>query len=80
VKKGSTLSTISSRLSTLLVFLMKCVAAAAATVLFELEPVRRVLFVLGRHIIPLFALRALQNNVISGHNTSVVRGQWPVAS
>ena len=33
--------------------------AAATTELFELQPVRRALFVLGRHVIALFAFRAL---------------------
>jgi hypothetical protein len=35
------------------------VTAAAPTELFELEPVGRVLFVLGRHVVTLFALDAL---------------------
>src|SRR5439155_869282 len=43
------------------------VAAAATAKLFELKPIRRVLFVLGRHVITLFALSALQYNVISWH-------------
>jgi hypothetical protein len=34
-------------------------AAAAATELLELKPVRRVLFVFRRHVIALFAFRAL---------------------
>lgn len=46
---------------------MQCVATATAAELLELEPVRRVLFVLGRHVVALFALRALQNNIISRH-------------
>jgi hypothetical protein len=33
--------------------------AAAATEFFELKPIRRVLFVLGRHVIALFAFSAL---------------------
>ena len=44
-------------------------AAAAATKLLKLQPVRRVLFVLCRHVITLFAFRALQNNVISRHKS-----------
>jgi hypothetical protein len=55
-------------------------AAAAATILFELKPVWRVLFVLCRHVIALFALCALQNNVISRHKTSIVGVPWPVVS
>jgi hypothetical protein len=46
---------------------MQRMAAAAATEFFELKPVWRVLLVLGRHVIALFALRALQNNVIPWH-------------
>src|ERR1035437_3489128 len=57
---------------------MQRVAAAAPAELFELQPVRRVLFVLGRYVIAFFALSALQNNVISRHNTPlpVVGGRW----
>jgi hypothetical protein len=60
------------RLSTinLLVFSVQTVTAAATTELVHLKPVRRVLFVLGRHVIALFALGALQNNVISRHTSS----------
>jgi hypothetical protein len=46
---------------------MQRVAAAAATILFEFKPVRRVLLIFCRHVIALFALGALQNNVISWH-------------
>ena len=42
-------------------------AAAATTELVHFQPVRRVLLVLRRHVIPLFALGALQNYVISRH-------------
>ncbi len=45
-------------------------AAAATAELFELQPVRRVLFVLGRHVVAFFALGALQNYVISRHKSS----------
>lgn len=34
-------------------------AAATTAEFFELQPVRRVLFVLGRHVITLFAFGAL---------------------
>jgi hypothetical protein len=51
----------------LFIFFMQRMAAAAATELLELQPVRGVLFVLCRHVIALFAFRALQNNVISRH-------------
>jgi hypothetical protein len=43
-------------------------ATATFAKLFELKPSGRVLFVFGRHVIALFALRALQNYVISWHN------------
>jgi hypothetical protein len=46
---------------------MQRVAAAATAKLLELQSVRRVLFVLCRHVIPLFALGALQNNIVSWH-------------
>ena len=49
---------------------MHRVAAAATAELFEFEAVRRRFLVLGRHVIALFALRALQNDVISRHTTS----------
>ena len=49
---------------------MRRVATAAAAELFEFQASRRGLLVLRRHVVALFALRALQNDVISGHNTS----------
>lgn len=54
----------------LFVFFVQRMAAAATAELFELKPVRRALFVLCRHVVALFALRALQNNVISRHKNS----------
>jgi hypothetical protein len=63
----------------LFVLAVQLVLAAAAAELFELQPVRRVLFVLRRHVVALFALRALQNYVISRHTLgpqlSAVSGQ-----
>jgi hypothetical protein len=59
-----------SQIANLLVFFVQRMAAAATAELFELEPVRRALFVLCRHVVALFALRALQNNVISRHKNS----------
>jgi hypothetical protein len=53
--------------SQLFVLFMQRMAAAAAAKFLELQPVRRVLFVFCRHVIALFALRALQNYVISWH-------------
>jgi hypothetical protein len=44
---------------------MQPVTAAAAAELVELEPSGRVLLVLRRHVIPLFALSALQNDIVS---------------
>ena len=52
------------------IFSVQSVAAAATAKLIKLKPVRRVLFVLCRHVITLFALGALQNNVISWHKSS----------
>ena len=45
--------------SCLLNFLMPCVLAAPLAEFFELKPTRRRLLVLGRRIIPLFAIAAL---------------------
>ena len=44
---------------------MQRVAAATATELFELKPVRRGLLVLSRYGVALLTVRALQNNVVS---------------
>ena len=54
----------------LFVFFMQLMATAATAKLFKLKPVRRVLFILCRYVIALFALSALQNNVISWHKSS----------
>jgi len=51
----------------LFIFSVQLVLAAATAELTHLKPVRRVLFVLGRHVVALFALRALQNDVIPRH-------------
>jgi hypothetical protein len=48
---------------------MQLVLAAATAEFTELKPVGRVLFVLGRDVIALFALRALQNYIISWHKS-----------
>jgi hypothetical protein len=53
--------------ASLLVFSVQTVTAAATAEFFELQASRRILFVLGRHVVALFALRTLQNNVISRH-------------
>ena len=68
-------SSLVARHLSLLILSMQLVLAAAAAELFELEPVRRVLFVLRRHVIALFALSALQNYVISRHTSSVASSQ-----
>ena len=47
------------RVFRLFAFPVHRVATAATAELFELKPVRRALFVLGCHVIALFALRAL---------------------
>ena len=49
---------------------MQLMATAATAKLFKLKPVRRVLFVLCRYVVALFALGALQNNIISWHKSS----------
>jgi hypothetical protein len=51
----------------LLVLSVQRMAPTATAEFFEFEPVRLVLFVLGRHVITLFALGALQNNVVPRH-------------
>ncbi len=51
----------------LLILSVQRMATATAAELFELQPVRRVLFVLGRRVVAFFALSALQNNIISRH-------------
>ena len=56
----------------LFVFFVQLVATAATTKFFEFKPVGRVLFIFGRHVITLFALCALQNNIISWHKSSFV--------
>ena len=55
-------------------------AAAATAELLELQATGRVLFVLCRHVITLFALCALQNYVISRHTSSVASCRLPVVS
>ena len=57
----------------LFIFFVQPVAATATAKLFKLKPVRRVLFVLCRHVITLFALGALQNYIISRHKSSFVQ-------
>lgn len=54
----------------LFVLSVQPVATAAAAKFIKFKPVRRVLFILCRHVVSLFALGALQNNIISRHNSS----------
>ena len=51
----------------LFVFFVQTVAAAATAKFIKLKPVGRVLFIFCRNVVPLFALGALQNYVISRH-------------
>jgi len=44
---------------------MQLMLATTSAKLTELEPVRLSLFVLCRHVVALFALSALQNNIVS---------------
>jgi hypothetical protein len=53
----------------LLHFFVRRVLAATITELFELQPFRRRLPVLGGRIIPLFTITALQRNNLSGHRS-----------
>ena len=48
---------------------MRRMLAATVAELFELQPLRRRLPVLGGRIIPLFAITALQRNNLSGHDS-----------
>ena len=52
----------------LLAFLVIGVRSAMVAELLEGQPIRRLLLVLGRHVIAILASRALQNYVISCHN------------
>lgn len=67
VNRLTTLYSLLATLNSLLILFMQRMAATAATELFEFEPVRLRFLVLGRHVIALFALSTLQNNIISRH-------------
>ena len=56
-----------SQLPNLLNLFMRRMLAAPPAKLFQLNPVRRRLAVLGRRIVPLFAITALHCNDLSGH-------------
>lgn len=62
----------------LFIFPVQCMATATAAKLFELQPVRRALFVFRRYVVAFFAFRTLQYNVISRHNTSTIRPFFPL--
>jgi hypothetical protein len=49
---------------------MRRVLAADAAELFQLQPLRHSLSILGRRIVPLFAITALQRNDFSGHKNT----------
>ena len=51
---------------------MGLVLAAVAAELFELNPLRRGLFVLGARIVPVLALRALERNNFARHLCSLL--------
>ena len=53
-------------------FLVCRVASALSAKLLELESIRSLLLILGRHVIPVLAFRALQRDVISWHNSSKI--------
>ena len=44
---------------------------ALSAKLFELEAIRRLLLVLGRDVIPVLALGALQSDIVSCHNSPI---------
>jgi hypothetical protein len=46
---------------------MQAMAAAATAIFIEFQPVWRVLLILCRRVVALFALGALQNYIISSH-------------
>jgi len=51
----------------LLGLFMTSVLAATATEFAEFQTVGRCLLILGRHVVPTFAIRALKHNVIAWH-------------
>ena len=56
-----------SAIRDLFIFLVRRMTTAATAEFFKLKPVRRVLFILGRYVVTLFALGALQNYIVSRH-------------
>ena len=51
---------------------MRRMLAAPVAELFQFQPVRRRLAVLGRRIVPLFAITALHRNDLSGHTKQLL--------
>src|SRR5215469_10570089 len=64
---GHTPPTIREHPTILLDFLMRLVLAAMTAELLQLDALRRRLFVLGRRIVPVLALAALERNDFSRH-------------
>ena len=60
------------RSAMLLSFLMRCVLAATAAELTELQTISRSLLVLGRYVIATLAISALQHNIVTRHNSPSV--------
>ena len=50
---------------------MRSVTSALSAKLFELEAIRRLLFVLSRDVIPVLALGALQGDIVSCHSSPI---------
>src|SRR5262249_10450166 len=63
----------------LLHLFMRCVLAAALTEFAELQTTGSCLLVLGRRIVPLFALAALQCHDLTHKNLPLALGYWPLA-
>ena len=55
----------------LLRLFMRSMTPALSAKLFELEAIRRLLLVLGRDVIPVLELGALQGDIVSCHNSPI---------
>ncbi len=67
-------------LTTLFNFFVRRVLAADAAELFQLKALRHRLPVLGRRIVPLFAISALQRDDLSGHKQLLAFSSIPNVS
>jgi hypothetical protein len=67
---GFSITNYPSPITNLFHLFMRRVLAAPTAELLQLQPVRCRFAVLGRRIIPLFAIAALQRNNFSGHFNS----------